>query len=160
MPISARNSGFQPIAPQWVARVVSVLIWMPMIHTHLLWPSNRKSIQQQPQQNLNTCRNSHFRRFWVWTFKPWPRSEWQGCFLSSFGCLWSIDIYCDPKIHPTTACLHAHFCLEFRFSTHCPAMGGKGGFCPHFNAYDLYTSIVTLKSKIHPTMASAEFKYL
>jgi hypothetical protein len=53
--------------------------------------------------------------------------------------------------------LHAHFCLEFGFSKHGPAMSGKGGFRPQLDAYDLCALIMTLKSKIHPTPGSAAF---
>jgi hypothetical protein len=38
-------------------------------------------------------------------------------------------------------------------------VSGKDGFCPHVDAYEPYASYVTLKSKIHRWMASAEFKY-
>jgi hypothetical protein len=38
-------------------------------------------------------------------------------------------------------------------------VGGMDGFCGHFDHYDPYTPMVALKSKIHPTMASAEIKY-
>jgi hypothetical protein len=107
MPISAWNLDFQTIAPHWVARTIFVLSWMSMIHTHLMWPSNRKSIQEWPQRNLNTH-------------------------------------------------LQAYFCLDFGFSKHSPAVSGKDGFCPHLDAYTC-TSIVTLKSKIHPSKASATF---
>jgi hypothetical protein len=57
-------------------------------------------------------------------------------------------------------CLHAYFCREFGFSNHGPAVSGKSDFCLYSDAYDPYASIVTFKSKIHPTTASAEFKYL
>jgi hypothetical protein len=39
-------------------------------------------------------------------------------------------------------------------------VSGKDGFCGHLDDYDPYASMVLLKSKIHPWMASAEFKYL
>jgi hypothetical protein len=38
-------------------------------------------------------------------------------------------------------------------------VSGNNGFCGQLDDRDSYASVVTLKSKIHPTMASAEFKY-
>jgi hypothetical protein len=46
------------------------------------------------------------------------------------------------------------------FWIHGPAVSGKNGFFDHLDDYDPYTSMVVLKSTIHPQMASAEFKYL
>jgi hypothetical protein len=51
-------------------------------------------------------------------------------------------------------------CMEFGCSNHGPAVSDKGGFGLYLDAYDPCTSDVALKSKIHPTTASAEFKYL
>jgi hypothetical protein len=61
---------------------------------------------------------------------------WNGCFYQDF------------------------FCLEFGFSNHGPAVSGRDGCWSHLDAHDPCASNVTLKSKIHPWMASAEFKYL
>jgi hypothetical protein len=50
--------------------------------------------------------------------------------------------------------------FKFGFSDHSPAGSGNDGFCPHLDIHDPYASDVTLKSKIHPWMASAKFKDL
>jgi hypothetical protein len=39
-------------------------------------------------------------------------------------------------------------------------VGGKDGFCGHLDHYNPFASMVALKLKIHPQMASAKFKYL
>jgi hypothetical protein len=56
-------------------------------------------------------------------------------------------------------CLYAQFCLQFGFSNHGPTVSSNDGFLSHLDAYDPYASDMTLKSKIHLWMASAEFKY-